>query len=359
MMGFLTGLLSSAAVVAAWGGVCRAYYRRAIGADEVHFVTTNDGWRVALSRYGAAPGIHRRSPVLLCHGLGSNRLTFDLDPERSLARHLAQRGYDVWVIDLRGAGLSEKPGLFNGRRYDWTFDDYLLRDVPAAIRHVLEKSGAPNLHWIGLSMGGILLYAHLARGGSSEIRSGVAIGSSLDYSASQSEFHSLLPFRGLASKIPTIPLGPFALLLAPLAGRVPNRFERFDYWPPNLEPRLARRLFAAGMTSISAPLLGQLATAFDSGGLRSRDGSIRYLDALRGATTPVLTLAGDEDRQCPLDAAQGTLDALGSTDKKLLFFGPKQGHAEHYGHFDLVIGRHAPEETWPAIDAWLDAHDAG
>ncbi len=358
-MGLVTGILSTGAILGAWGGLCRAYFRQEVGADEVHFVATEDGWRIALSHYRSASATRRNHSVLLCHGLGSNRLTFDLDPKVSLARHLAERGYDVWGVDLRGAGLSEKPGLFNGRRYGWSFDDYLLRDVPAAIRHVLEHSGAAKLHWIGLSMGGILLYAHLARGGSTDICSGVAIGSSLDYSRSKSEFHSLLPMRGLASKIPVIPLGPLVLLLAPLAGRIPNRLERFDYWPPNVEPHLARRLFAAGMHSISAPLLGQLATAFDPGGLRSQDGSIRYLEGLSSAASPVLALAGDEDRQCPADAAETTLAALGSTEKNLLVFGRAQGHAEHYGHFDLVLGRHAPEETWPAIDNWLDTHESG
>lgn len=356
-MSFLTGLLAAGAVVSAWGGLCRAYYRQEGGADEAHFATTGDGWRIALSRYRPA-GPARRHPILLCHGLAANRYTFDLDPHRSVARHLAERGYDVWCLELRGHGLSSRPRLFGDRRYGWCFDDFLLQDLPAAIGHVLGCSAASGLHWIGLSMGGILLYAHLARGGSADVRSGVAVGSSLDYSGSNSEFHRLLPLRGLASKIPAVPTAPFMLRLAPLAGRFPNPLERFDYWPANLEGRLARRLFATVMESMSAPLLGQLATAFDPGGLRSKDGSIRYIEGLGSATAPILALAGDEDRQCPPDAARVTLDALGSADKKLLVFGPAHGHCEHYGHFDLLIGRRAQEETWPAIDAWLDSHDS-
>lgn len=32
--------------------------------------------------------------------------------------------------------------------------------------------------------------------------------------------------------------------------------------------------------------------------------------------------------------------------------------ADHYGHFDLIMGRRAPEEVWPHITTHLAAHDA-
>ena len=38
-------------------------------------------------------------------------------------------------------------------------------------------------------------------------------------------------------------------------------------------------------------------------------------------------------------------------------FGKEQGHADHYGHFDLLMGRRAGREVFPHIDRWLDAND--
>jgi hypothetical protein len=38
-------------------------------------------------------------------------------------------------------------------------------------------------------------------------------------------------------------------------------------------------------------------------------------------------------------------------------FGPEHGHADHYGHFDLLVGRNAVREVFPHIDRWLDEHD--
>lgn len=330
-------------------------FRVACGADEVHHARTPDGWRVALSRYRPRER-SRRHPVILCHGLASNRFAFDLGPEASLARHLRDRGYDVFALELRGAGLSDRPWPPSGRGYGWTFDDYLLADVPAAIDFVRALTGARQVHWIGHSMGGILLYAHLARGGEG-VRAGITVGSSLDYSRSDSEFHLLARLVGVTAVIPALPLGVLALLGAPGAGRVFNVVERFQYWPSNIEPLVARRLFAAGFQTVSSGVLAQLATAFEPGGLRARDG-LPYLSGLASARTPVLALAGDMDRQCPPDAAQQTLDALGTDDKRLVVRGVEHGQADHYGHFDLLCGRRAPGEVFPEIDAWLDAHDA-
>jgi hypothetical protein len=63
------------------------------------------------------------------------------------------------------------------------------------------------------------------------------------------------------------------------------------------------------------PLLMQLASVLEPGGLCSVDGRIRYLDALRGKDVPVLALAGDRDRQCPPEVAKFPIDALGSHGK--------------------------------------------
>jgi pimeloyl-ACP methyl ester carboxylesterase len=345
------GLLG--ALLLAWWLLGRRY-RVARDSDELHRVATSDGLHVALSRYRpAAPS--RRHPVVLCHGVGANRATFDLAPEVSLARGLAAQGYDVWSLELRGYGRSERaaPG---DRRYRWTFDDHVLRDVPAALARVRRESGRERVHFIGHSMGGLVLYAHLARGGES-IRSGVAIGASLDYSGSSSQLrriHHLLPLVGWA---PAVPLGPLSVLLAPLTGRVVNPIETFNWWLPNFDARLTRRLVAGGTDSIAVGVLKQLRSAMYPGGLRSSDGAFAYCDGLGAVTAPLLALAGDQDRQCPPEAARATVDALGSAERKLVVLGLEGGQASHYGHFDLITGRRAADEVFPIIYDWLAAHD--
>ena len=80
----------------------------------VHFAQTKDGWHIALSRYRKnRPAAHDSEnaaapAVLLVPGLASNRLVFNLEPSVSLAGYLADCGFDVFCLDLRGHGRSEK-----------------------------------------------------------------------------------------------------------------------------------------------------------------------------------------------------------------------------------------------------------
>ena len=70
-----------------------------------HFIETSDGWRLAAYRYARKT---QRAPILLIHGLGSNRYDVDFPDERiSLAKYLYRKGFDVWVLEMRGAGKSQ------------------------------------------------------------------------------------------------------------------------------------------------------------------------------------------------------------------------------------------------------------
>lgn len=172
---------------------------------DVSFVTTSDGWQLAVSHYrdAAHHPATQRHPVLLCHGLGANRLVFDTDPRYSLAAWLVAQGFDVYAVELRGHGLSEKPG--KGKRWGWGMAEYAEIDLPAAFAHVLEYTQKDALHYIGHSMGGILLYSRAALGDGS-IKSGIAIGSSLDYSGLPTMFHAVAPLAPLSHFIPFIPV---------------------------------------------------------------------------------------------------------------------------------------------------------
>ena len=75
---------------------------------------TRDGWRLALYRFPLRRSAHR-TPVLLCHGMSSNRWDMDGPGRISMARYLQRRGYDVWVVELRGAGRSTRPTWWNGK----------------------------------------------------------------------------------------------------------------------------------------------------------------------------------------------------------------------------------------------------
>jgi predicted alpha/beta hydrolase len=116
----------------------------------VYFAPTVDRWELALYRYGqsdpSAPA------AILAGGYACNRHFMDFDERYSLARYLAQRGFDTWVVEFRGRGRSrplrgcKQPGR-------WTFDDLALIDVPTILAFVAHELGHRRLCWIGHSMG--------------------------------------------------------------------------------------------------------------------------------------------------------------------------------------------------------------
>ncbi|CAL0320786.1 unnamed protein product [Lupinus luteus] len=77
-------------------------------ADELHYVSVNNSdWRVALWRYHPCPQAPPRNhPLLLLSGMGTNAIGYDLSPGSSFARYMSGQGFETWILEVRGAGLS-------------------------------------------------------------------------------------------------------------------------------------------------------------------------------------------------------------------------------------------------------------
>ncbi|MGQ0506370.1 MAG: alpha/beta hydrolase, partial [Myxococcaceae bacterium] len=165
--------------------------------DEVYRVPTDDGCSIALGRYQPRGERRFEEPVILCHGLGANRFNMDFDERYSLARYLARRGYETWVMELRGRGLAGPP-------CDSTFDDQAEHDVRAALRAV-TSTGHKQVTWVGHSKGGLLLYAHLARTPGAPVRAAVTLGSPFSF-AVQPGLKKFIETVSPALKLKSIPI---------------------------------------------------------------------------------------------------------------------------------------------------------
>ncbi|XP_031477545.1 uncharacterized protein LOC116248730 [Nymphaea colorata] len=86
-------------------------------ADELHYVSVpGTEWQLALWRYAPTPGATSRNhPLLLLSGVGTNAIGYDLSPGYSFARHMSGEGFDTWILEVRGAGLSKRQGLSNSQ----------------------------------------------------------------------------------------------------------------------------------------------------------------------------------------------------------------------------------------------------
>ena len=115
------GLAAGVAAVAtgaAVGNRVTGFYRQLdfeTGHDEQFFAETEDGWRISIYRY-AARGERKPFPVVAGHGFAGSRLIWDLTPTTSLARYLADAGYDFLLFDTQHSAWEIKqlqPPIFS------------------------------------------------------------------------------------------------------------------------------------------------------------------------------------------------------------------------------------------------------
>jgi pimeloyl-ACP methyl ester carboxylesterase len=322
--------------------------------DEVHYATTGDGWRVAVTRYRVPDdrsGLVRpgAAPVVLIHGIATNRLALDLADDLSLARALAAKGHDTWLVELRGRGLSTRPRLFSRFDYDWCFDEYVEQDLPAALAAVRRATGADAVHLVGHSLGGMIVYALLGRPElAGAVRSAVTLAAPATFKF-QGRYLSAWPLRNLRFLRHRF----LMRLLAPLAGYWHPSALRLMHHPENLPGETLRRFMVNASASFARNELLQLGDWVESDQFRSIDHRRDYRAQMASITTPVLVIGGGKDRLAPPNAVKDAYDALGSPRKTLWIASRGQSCAANYGHLDLVIGGAAPRDVFPVVERFI------
>ncbi|MDD9969733.1 MAG: alpha/beta fold hydrolase [Myxococcales bacterium] len=318
------------------------------------FVRAADGVRLHVkyvpSTGGPSGSPAGRGAVVLCHGLASNGFAFDV-PQRSLARFLAGRGYECFIPDLRGTGKSMVPS--SG---EWGLDDYLDLDLPAILQFVGERTESGPLYWIGHSMGGILFMLYASDHPGVPVRRATAIASSLDYRPGLSVYRFMAPVRPLWPRRLHVPFGLLSRVSAVAGSRgLPLPPELINFQRSNLELELRSAILNHGFGTIPKRLLDDLATSLSPGGLARRRGTHQYQSRLPAARVPLQLIAGAGDLQCSVEAVDQTARMLDHLDElRVHVFGKAYGHADDYGHFDLMVGRHAEHEVWPELVRWLN-----
>ncbi|WP_301596364.1 alpha/beta fold hydrolase [Pseudomonas nitroreducens] len=271
---------------------------------------------LAVTRLGRAEG-RRGVPVILLHGSFSNRRFWYSPKGIGLGAYLARAGFDVWIPEMRGHGLSLRNQDYDRNRVA----DYARFDLPALARFVVEQSGqAP--HWIGHSLGGITLAAALGGGylEEAEVASVALCGSQIS--------RTYWPL-----KLPPVAWGG-RFLLKRMGGLSGSRLKR----GPEDEP-----LGLALETLRWYSLFGRF-------GEKGND----WWGGLQNVHVPVLAVASDGDIQDPAWACRMLLEQFGSEVREYLHLGRRQGFSEDFGHVEMLISKGAQREVWPRLQHWLE-----
>ena len=347
-------------------------------ASERQEIRTADGWTLVAQRFRPARGLLPGSiPVILCHGLTYNAEFWDIEPSVSFATYLSERGWDVWVVNLRGSGLSSKwvarideaptmvvGGMIrratNGKvaptghasldpKYSrWNLDDHVNYDVPALVHLVRSRTGATEVAWVGHSMGGIIALAHLARYQNPGIGKLVTVGAQMTMPDGQLATQFLTELIALRQGQLAGQILPEELLLDSKTS-VDNMFFNQEH----VSPGVYRSLTRDGIDIPSIGLLQQYIVLATRKELLDAGKQFSYARMLANVRVPILISCGASDQLAPPEVQRFLYDRVGSTDKTLMFFGVDQGFAADAGHSDSLVGLSSSRQVYPYIEQWL------
>ncbi|MBA7483346.1 hypothetical protein ES707_18860 [subsurface metagenome] len=359
------------------------------GKIQTYYTETADGWNLQVDRFEPDEPDPAANPVVLCHGLSYNNRFWDLTEKVSLARHLAAAGYEVWSVSLRGAGLSDQPlasvlrkvatgsvppkffteahkhklgsAAFSG----YSVDDHINYDVPAVIRLVKDQTGAEKVHWVGHSMGGMVMFAYLAthaQEAAKDVDTFVAVSVPMAMFHPLNKAMQLQVDNAAALKAGNVFVSTsYDAFVAKVLGKLapPTISETLFLNRDNVDDSVLRLLAQWAQESISPGQLDQLFVMAAEEDFYSQDRKTNYTALLDRVTTPTFFLVGQLDNMATVGAVKFAYRQVASQDKAFKLFGRINNSQADYGHDDIIIGKHAREEVYPEILNWLKAHQSG
>lgn len=268
------------------------------------FVKGGNNSRIALYRYENL--LSESPPVILTHGTFSNALIC-----AKLADFLSANGFDCWIYEWIGHGLSEYGDLYPDA------EEFALHDVPAIIETVLKETKKKSCFWVAHSGGGFLPLIYMARNPhrQHEIKAIAGIGSQTTGAG-----------RTWIGRLTTRILPVVIQML----GKVPGP------------------LFGLGPEDEISGFLKQWCQWNRSGKWIGKDG-FNYDKAMGNIHIPTVLIAGGNDLIAPPNGCQQMFQSLGSTKKKYVLCSKATGYMEDYNHPRLIASQNAKVEVWPIV----------
>ncbi|MBX3183078.1 MAG: alpha/beta hydrolase [Polyangiaceae bacterium] len=288
-----------------------------------------------------------RAALLLIHGYGQNRYAWHL-PSRSMANHLAAAGYDVFNVDLRGHGRSERLGA----RLPERVEQFVQEDLPAAMASVHRLSGHSKIYLVGHSLGGLCAYG-VAASRPEQVAGVVSIGSPYHFTRGTRVLAGLADaFLALDRRLGV----PDIAIPARWYGRFVGHGQRMvnsrlypvplrGFLRGSMEREVLREHMALAMDQGSVVTM----RALFAWGAESRASSTTPLFGLterfEGLDLPLLIIAGTSDDLAPPPSVKPAYERSRAQDRSY--------RELPFGHIDLLVGRDAPRFVWPLVERWI------
>jgi poly(3-hydroxyalkanoate) synthetase len=253
----------------------------------------------------------------MIHGSFSNRGFWLSRKGKGFAAYLVKEGYDVWLMDVRGHGLSP----FNDQYNSNNVESYAKFDIPAVNDFVCEQT-QKKPQWVGHSLGGLTIATAIAGG----------------YLA-EDKINGVITFGTQASLL-------HWSLKIPLATTVAKAGVKFMKSISGVALRIGPEDEPKGIAYEQFRWFG-LFRRWKGG-----DGQ-EYWKNLSQVAVPWLSVIAAQDRN---DSAKNCLklfSALPENQRELMMLSKADQYSREYGHIDMVVSKSAAKEVWPKVEEWI------
>ena len=298
---------------------------------------TSDGVHAGLYRY--VPDVGATSTaVLLFPDVGMSHRAFD-HQGRGLARFLKQKGLETFVLEYRGAGISDVP--FGG----FTLTDLALKDAEAAFARAATGKAAVYLGGCGF---GATLALLLAARHPGAVKGVVALQPVLTLD---------LPNEPMAKLLEAVAMAPAWIDLPSLskqelfAGR--SWFEVLIANDGTVAEGVAEDFRSRVLTPLPRRLLQELAGFMREKKLEIDGAEVKVqVASWKG---PTLVVYAPRDNWVHPEFATPIRDVLGRARLTVKVLNRAEGASLDYGHLGLLIGSRAEREIWTPVLRFLQA----
>ncbi len=263
--------------------------------------------------------------VLMLHGAISNGKVFYSESGKGLGPFLARLGFQVYVADLRGRGLS-LPTIEAGHAYGQT--SAIADELPALHDFVRQRHPGQAVHWLAHSWGGIIMASCLAR--FPPLAEQVA---SLTFFGTKRCIRRWSWERLLKVELVWKRLGP-------------NWVRKHGYLP-------AKRLRIGADSETAESLQSSIAWIKPGPWVDTLDGFDYGVAAAQVDWPRNWFIAGAKDRVLghPRDV-RDFRDEMGAQGA-VTVLGRKQGYGKDYDHLNMLVGPDLDQGLFPQVAAWL------
>lgn len=300
--------------------------------------------RFNLLHYKSEHPSEHKTPLLVVYSLINRHYILDLLPNVSVIKNLQRQGFDVYATDWGTPEAYDK---------DLTLETYAEEYVGNAVEKIKEITGSKKVSLFGYCWGGLfaLIYTSTHQ---ENIKNLILHATPVDIAKEKTVIENWTAHIDAYNLVDSF--GNIPGWLVNLSFVLRNPIETMLKYPRYFsEPRSIDEImqFFAIETWLydSRPVIGKVYRdivdkVYKKNLLIKNQMKVGPdIINLKNISVPVLDIVGTYDDLVPPAASKSIIDAVQSTDKKLIEFPT--------GHVGLCISQKAHEELWPEVGKWL------